>query len=62
MRQFSRLFHQAVAGITKPVTLHFLRHSFAARDTLQASAHRSRKLHSYPSRYIDPHCPDESVI
>ena len=40
MRQFSRLFHQAVAGITKPVTLHFLRHSFAARDTLQASAHR----------------------
>ncbi|MDP6952625.1 MAG: tyrosine-type recombinase/integrase [Alphaproteobacteria bacterium] len=30
-RQFSRLFHQAVAaaGITKPVTLHCLRHSFA---------------------------------
>ncbi len=48
MRQFSRLFHQAVAGITKPVTLHSLRHSFAARDTLQASAHRSRKPHSYP--------------
>ena len=30
-RQFSRLFHEAVAsaGITKPVTLHTLRHSFA---------------------------------
>ena len=30
-RQFSRLFHEAVAaaGITKPVTLHSLRHSFA---------------------------------
>ncbi len=30
-RQFSRLFHQTVAaaGITKPVTLHCLRHSFA---------------------------------
>jgi len=30
-RQFNRLFHQAVAaaGITKPVTLHCLRHSFA---------------------------------
>jgi site-specific recombinase XerD len=30
-RQFSRLFHEAVAaaGITKPVTLHCLRHSFA---------------------------------
>lgn len=30
-RQFSRLFHTAVtaAGITKPVTLHTLRHSFA---------------------------------
>ena len=30
-RQFSRLFHAAVtaAGITKPVTLHSLRHSFA---------------------------------
>jgi site-specific recombinase XerD len=30
-RQFSRLFHEAVdaTGITKPVTLHSLRHSFA---------------------------------
>ncbi len=30
-RQLSRLFHEAVAaaGITKPVTLHCLRHSFA---------------------------------
>jgi len=30
-RQFSRLFHEAAAsaGITKPVTLHTLRHSFA---------------------------------
>lgn len=30
-RQLSRLFHQTVAaaGITKPVTLHTLRHSFA---------------------------------
>ena len=30
-RQFSRLFHETVAaaGITKPVTLHSLRHSFA---------------------------------
>ena len=30
-RQFNRLFHEAVAaaGITKPVTLHSLRHSFA---------------------------------
>lgn len=30
-RQFSRIFHEAVAaaGITKPVTLHSLRHSFA---------------------------------
>ncbi len=30
-RQFSRLFHEAVdaAGITKPMTLHCLRHSFA---------------------------------
>ncbi len=30
-RQFSRLFHEALssAGITKPVTLHCLRHSFA---------------------------------
>jgi site-specific recombinase XerD len=30
-RQLSRLFHEAVAaaGITKPVTLHSLRHSFA---------------------------------
>jgi site-specific recombinase XerD len=30
-RQFSRLFHEAAAaaGITKPVTLHSLRHSFA---------------------------------
>ena len=30
-RQFNRLFHAAarMAGITKPVTLHTLRHSFA---------------------------------
>ncbi len=30
-RQFNRLFHEAAtaAGITKPVTLHSLRHSFA---------------------------------
>ncbi len=32
MTQFNRLFHEAAAaaGITKPVTLHSLRHSFAA--------------------------------